>query len=68
MPFITERTNRAHGTVHKGGAIRRIAVTMDERLFLDLKGYALSEGRTISDAAARAIAQTLRQKPKAKTA
>jgi hypothetical protein len=41
-------TEIAQGTKLKSGSIRRIAVTMDERLFFELKTAAIRNERSIS--------------------
>jgi hypothetical protein len=43
-----EMTVTAQGTKLKGGATRRIVVTMDEKLFFDIKAFAIEDGRSIS--------------------
>lgn len=41
-------TAHAEGTKLKGGAQRRIVVTMDEDLFLDIRALAVDADRSIS--------------------
>lgn len=53
-----EMTAAAQGTKLKGGATRRIAVTMDEELFLTIQALAVEDGRSISAEIVRRLKQT----------
>jgi hypothetical protein len=45
---MRETTAAAEGTKYKGGAKRRIVITMDERLFLDIRALAVDADRSFS--------------------
>lgn len=56
---MREMTTRAKGTQLKGGAVRRIAVTMDESMFLELRELAVTYDRSISTQIVRILRATL---------
>lgn len=56
---MRESTKLAQGTWEKGGKIRRIALTMDEGLFLVLRDLAVADERSISDTVVRLIKRAL---------
>ena len=58
---MRETTANAEGTKYKGGAKRRIVVTMDERLFLDLRALAVDADRSISAQIVRYLEAAVRQ-------
>ena len=54
-------TRRAQGTPIKGGAQRRIVITMDEELFLRIKERAVREGRSMSNLMVRFLEEAATQ-------
>lgn len=57
---MRERTATAEGTKIKGGAQRRIALTMDEQLFYQIRTRATIEGRTFSNTIVLLVEEALK--------
>lgn len=63
MTTWRERTLRAEGVKVKGGLRRRIALTMEDTLFFELRRQAAAEGRPISEIAVRHIRKSVWGRP-----
>lgn len=60
---MLEQTKLAQGSKLKGGAQRRIAVTMDEDLFFLIRDKAAAEGRSISNLIVRQLSDAFPATP-----